>query len=81
MIKILSRREYNRLKEAEEQERVAHSIIEDLFTWNTDLQAKRATDPAELEKYKKLYADELQKRLALAEKVAEIEKRGGLECS
>lgn len=39
------------------------------------LQAKNKDLEAELKKYKKLYADELQKRLELAEKVREMEDK------
>lgn len=47
--------------------------VEIMFRESKELKEANEALKAELEKYKKLYADELQKRLELAEKVMEME--------
>ena len=44
---------------------------------NQTLRNKNSELSAELQKYKKLYADELQKRVALADKIKSIEEKYG----
>ena len=66
--------EYNLLKKARneiflEKEEVAHRCRVELQKKDTEIQKR----DEETQKYKKLYLDELQKRLELAEKIRKME--------
>ena len=66
--------EYNHLKKLRneiflEKEEVAHRCRVELRKKDTEIQQR----DEEIQKYKKLYLDELQKRLELAEKIRKME--------
>lgn len=66
--------EYNHLKKLRneiflEKEEVAHRCRVELQKKDTEIQQR----DEEIKKYKKLYLDELQKRLELAEKIRKME--------
>ena len=66
--------EYNHLKKLRneiflEKEEVAHRCIVELQKKDTEIQQR----DEEIQKYKKLYLDELQKRLELAEKIRKMD--------
>lgn len=81
MFKILTLKRYKHLKSAEEKEmwktqaEKTQAHISDLRKTYRETEVQKAQYEAEAAKYKELYADELQKRLALAEHVDGIEQR------
>ena len=78
----------NRLKEEQETNRRLeremadqHSVAHSLSVIHQKVRDERDALATELEKYKVLFADELQKRLSLSEKVRALEKAAaGPEC-